>query len=117
MTDDIDLVLTKLLASPPGAPDARFVRRVELIVRAEEKLRIAEQKARTRFAVDGISAVAAILAFVLLARMTPSSSGGLLAVSSPAMLGAILLGLWAATTLPVSAPKLTPLDAGGQIGK
>ena len=101
MTDKTDVMLTGLLAPPARVPDEMFVRAVRLEVEAEQRLRAANRKLLRKFASDLIGGVAIVLAFILLARAQPPGPDGMeLVLFSPAMLGVLVLGLWAAATLP-----------------
>jgi hypothetical protein len=95
MSDDIDLSLKALLAAPERAPDEIFTARVRQAVLADQRLRAAARVAWTRFAAEMGATASAILAWVLLARISPAGdSGTFIPLFSPASAGLVLLGLW-----------------------
>lgn len=98
MSDDIDIRLKRLLAASERAADEAFTARVSHAVLAETRLRAAGRAAWTRFAVEMVAAACAILAFVLLARLTPASGDGIVPLFSPAAAGLLLLVLWVAVS-------------------
>jgi hypothetical protein len=107
MTDRLDATLEALLARIDRRPDEAFVRRVALQVKAEQRLQLARRKLLRRFAVEGVSGIVAVLAFVILATAGPAGPDGFeLVPFSPAMFGVVLLALWAAATLPVGAGEV-----------
>ena len=99
MSDDTDRKLASLLALPRAEPDPAFADRVMRSVLAEKRLIAARRAAWTRFATEMCAAGATILAFVLLARLSPGESGEFVPLFSPAAAGLLLLGLWVAVTI------------------
>ena len=100
MSDEMDLRLRALLAAPERAPDEVFAERVRRAVLAEERMRAATRAAWTRFAAEMAAAASAILAFVLLAKLSPvADSGTIIPLFSPAAAGLLLLGLWVAVSV------------------
>jgi hypothetical protein len=107
MTDDLDLRLKTMLAAPARAPDEPFAARVRRAVLAEQRMRAASRAAWTRFAAEMAAAASAILAFVLLARLTPAAdSAGLIPPFGPAAAGLLLLGLWVAVSVRPSGARI-----------
>ena len=72
---------------------------------AEQRLVAARRVAWTRFAAEMCATRAAILAFVLLARLAPGDSGEFVPLFSPAAAGLLLLCLWVAVSIrPSESP-------------
>ena len=99
MSGDMDRKLASLLALPRAEPDPAFADRVMRVVLAEQRLLAARRVAWTRFATEMCATAAAILAFILLARVAPTASGEFLPLFSPAAAGLLLLGLWVAVSI------------------
>jgi hypothetical protein len=96
MTPLTDLDLSRVLAPAPRPPDEAFVLRVTQAVAAEERLRAAERRWRRRFAWDAAACAAVLMAFLALGLIRPAGpSGAELQPFSPAMIGLVLLALWA----------------------
>ena len=101
MTDDMDARIAALLKAPERAPDDTFVATMRLQVEADIRLSAAAARARQQFAWKAAAGAVVIAAFVFLARMEPpASSDATVPLLSPAMLGFLMLGLWAAIDLP-----------------
>jgi hypothetical protein len=106
MSDDMDLRLKALLAAPERDPDDAFADRVRRAVLAEERMRAAGRAAWTRFAAEMAAAASAILAFILLAKLTPvADSGDFIPLFSPAAAGLLLLGLLVAVSVRPSEAR------------
>ena len=99
MTDDeIDARLAALMAEPAAAPDPAFADHVVALARFDLVRRRARRRAFARVGREALALVAVLATFVLLARLPSGPAAGLgdaLPLASPAMLGVILLGLWA----------------------
>jgi hypothetical protein len=99
MSDETELQLKALLATPERPADDAFALRMQRLVLAEEALLAARRRAWTRFAMEMAAAAAAILVFLLLARITPvGDSGRIIPPFSPASAGLLLLALWVAVS-------------------
>jgi hypothetical protein len=95
MTDTLDLQLRALLAAPDRPADELFAGRIERLVLAEERMRVARRAAWRRFATEMAAAAALILVFVVLAKAGPAAdSGRIVPLFSPASAGLLLLALW-----------------------
>lgn len=106
MTDDMDARIAALLKAPERAPDDAFVADLRLQVEADIRVRAAMARARREFAWKAAAGAVVVAAFVFLARMEPpTSSEATVPLLSPAMLGFLLLGLWAAVDLPTLAHR------------
>ena len=107
MTDDIDLRLKSILAAPERAPDEVFATRVLRALLAEERMRASSRRAWTRFAAEMTATASAILAFVLLAKITPApESAGFIPLFSPAAAGLLLLALWVVVSVRPSEARI-----------
>jgi hypothetical protein len=108
---DMDEKLGALLRGSEQPADDGFVARVERLIEAERRMERQRRAAWRRFAAEALASAAVALAFVLIARLDPGSGGGGagevdLAVSSPAMAAAMLIGLWLAVGFrPAAAGK------------
>ena len=106
MTDDMDARIEALLKAPERAPDDAFVAAMRLQIEAEIRLQAAASRARQEFAWKAAAGAVVVAAFVFLARMEPPTSAeATVPLLSPAMLGFLLLGLWAAVDLPMLARR------------
>jgi hypothetical protein len=109
MTDDeIDARLAALMAGPAAAPDPAFADHVVALARFDLARRRARRRAFARVGREALALVAVLATFALLARLPSGPAAGLgdaLPLASPAMLGVILLGLWAAA---VNRPSPAP---------
>jgi len=94
MSNDSDLLLKSLLATPERAPDEGFALRIERLVLFEERLRAARRVAWTRFAVEMVATASLLVAYFLLTRLTPVSPDSVIPLYSPAAAGLLLLALW-----------------------
>src|SRR5688500_13340622 len=103
MTDDVDArigAMLKLGEPAPQASDELFVSAVLFQVEAERRLRAARARASADFAWKAMACLVVVAAFVLLGRMEPRAGPGAeVSFLSPAMLGFILLAIWAAIDL------------------
>ena len=99
MIDHLGLDLKTMLAAPERAPDELFAARMRRAVMADERIRAGARVAWTRFAAESAAAASAILAWVLLARITPTGDSAFIPLFSPAFAGLILLGLWTAVSV------------------
>ena len=105
--NDMDSRLRSLLAARERAPDEAFAQRVHRAVLAEQKLAVARRAAWTRFAVEMMATASLVLAWVLLARISPAGdSGRFIPLFSPAAAGLLLLGLWVAVSARPSEARL-----------
>jgi hypothetical protein len=95
MDEAFDARLRALMAKPMRAPDEAFVARLRQNALAETRLRAARRAAWRRFAVETAAATAALLAFLLLARLRPGDSAHAIPLTGPFAAGILLLGLWA----------------------
>jgi len=99
MTDDeIDARLAALMAEPAPAPDPAFADHVVALARFDLARRRARRRALARVGREALALVAVLATFALLARLPSgpvAGAGDALPLASPAMLGVILLGLWA----------------------
>lgn len=109
MKDDIDLKLEALLRAPERAPDEAFAVGMERTILVEARLLAARRVAWTRFGVEMLAAACAIVAFLLLARLTPADSEGLVPLFSPAMVGLLILALWLLVSVRPSGKGLSGL--------
>jgi hypothetical protein len=95
MSDGLDLRLKAVLAAPDRPPDEAFTARVRRAMLAEQRMRSATRIAWTRFATEMAATASAILAFVLLARISPAAeSADFIPLFSPAAAGLLLIALW-----------------------
>ncbi|MEA3038636.1 MAG: hypothetical protein QOE79_1149 [Sphingomonadales bacterium] len=94
MSNDPDLLLKSLLATPDRAPDEGFALRIERLVRIEARMRAARRVAWTRFAVEMVATAALLVAYWRLTRLTPVSPDSVIPLYSPAAAGLLLLALW-----------------------
>lgn len=95
MDDGFDARLRALIKGPARGPDEAFVARVRQNALAETRLRAARRAAWRRFAVEMAAAAAALLSFLLLARLRPADSANVISPTGPFAAGILLLGLWA----------------------
>jgi hypothetical protein len=103
MTDDFDMRLRDLLATPSRPADALFAERVRRAAVAEQRFAEARRRAWRRFWAEASATSAAVLAFILLSRFGGSPGAeGMVPLMSPAMLGILLLGLWVGVGLKPS---------------
>jgi hypothetical protein len=106
MNGDLDQQLAALLAAPEREPDEAFALRMRQIVLTDERLRAAQRRAWRKFAFEMAGGAAALLTFILLNSLqAPGPEGRELPFFSPAMMGVLLLGLWAAVTLRPGAAE------------
>jgi hypothetical protein len=104
MTAETDARIAALLKVPARLPDERFVTAVWMEVEFETRLAAANSRAREDIAWKTAVCAIVLAAFVVLARLDlPSNPDWTVPLLSPAMLGFMLLGLWALTELPASA--------------
>jgi len=96
MTEDelADARLSALFAVPQGAPDEAFIDRIQRAVLIEERLASARRTAWRRFAVEAAASAAVAATFVLLGRLAPLTLELGEGPLSPAVTGALILGLW-----------------------
>ena len=101
MADDVDARISAMLSlGEDHAPDERFVATVLFRVEAERRLQAVRARVSADLAWKGAACLVVIAAFVLLGRMEPPTGpDGEVSFLSPAMLGMILLGLWAVVDL------------------
>jgi hypothetical protein len=105
MSDDIDLRLKALLATPERAPDDAFAARLTRLVVAEARMRSARRAAWARFATTMLATSSLLLLFVLLARLGAGDSGEVVPPFGPAAAGLLLVALWAAVATAPEAVR------------
>lgn len=106
MTDhDIDAQLCKLFAEEPPAADAAFADRVVALAAYDQAARRTRRRALRRAASDSLALVAVVATFALLARAAPVAAdlGDTIPLTSPAMLGVAMIGLWSLVGLRPAA--------------
>jgi len=96
MSEDelVDARLAALFAEAETVPDEAFVARVHRAVLIEQRLAAAQRGAWRRFAVEAVASAAVAAAFVLLGRLAPLTLELGESAFSPAVTGALILGLW-----------------------
>ena len=104
MTDRLDEALRAMLAPPDEFPDAIFTARVRNVMLAEQRMNAARKASWRLFAIELFASGAVVIAFVLLARITPAA-GSL----EPGLIGFLLLALWVTAALrPAAAGRQGP---------
>ena len=108
MTDHLDQRLSDLLAMPLPEPDPLFVDRVVLAARIDRQLAAARRRSLRRAMIECGSAAAVGASFYFMSQMGEAGADGLILPGGPAMAGLVMLLLWAAVALPISAePRLS----------
>jgi hypothetical protein len=92
-----------LLRGPPQSPDEAFVRRMERLVLAEQRIEKARRSAWRRFAAEAAASAAVLSAFLLLGRLGLESNPNGSGLLSPATAAVMLIGLWFAVELRPAA--------------
>lgn len=101
----LDTRLAELFAPRQRLTDAAFVTRVERAVAADRHLAAARKSAWRRFSYEAAASGAVAAAFVLLGRLAPFSFELGAGAMSPAVVAALVLGLWYVVELrPGAAP-------------
>jgi hypothetical protein len=105
MSDDLDLRLKTLLATPERPPDEAFAARMTRLVLAEERMRAARRAAWTRFAMMMLATASLLLLFALLTRLAHGDSGEVVPPFGPAAAGLLLVAVWAAVATAPQAVR------------
>jgi Na+-transporting NADH:ubiquinone oxidoreductase subunit NqrB len=104
--DQTDALLASLLAAPERAPDERFVLQVRQAMIADRALVAARKSAWRKFGVEMAATGAVVLAFLLLNRSGSAlPDDAAIPLYNPAMIGFLLLALWALVAMRPAAAE------------
>ena len=96
-SSDVDARLEALFAEHPPAPDPAFSDRIIALAAFDQADRRRRRRAIRSVGSEILALVAVLATFALLARTGPVAAdlGDTVPLTSPAMLGLVMLGLWA----------------------
>lgn len=106
MSADEDAMLARLLAVPERPTDEAFALRIGRLVRTEQRLQAARRAAWRRFTGEMAAAAAALAAFLLIERLAPADSGGMIPLFGSAAMGLLVLALFVAVSIRPESSRL-----------
>jgi hypothetical protein len=104
---DLDARLAGLFADTPVVSNPAFTERVLALAAYDQAQRRARTRALRRIARETVALTAVLATFAILARAAPGAVelGDTLPLTSPAMLGVAMLGLWALVAVRPAASE------------